>query len=81
MTLPIPLPMAVAVYFTMWWTLLFAVLPFGVRSQREEQDVVPGSEPGAPHKAHMIQKILWTTALTTVVFVVFLALMSYYPDA
>jgi hypothetical protein len=38
----------IALYFVIWWTVLFAVLPFGVRSQAEAGDVVSGSEPGAP---------------------------------
>ena len=38
----------VAVYFIIWWVTLFAVLPWGVRSQAEAADVAPGTEPGAP---------------------------------
>ncbi|WP_409997548.1 DUF1467 family protein, partial [Escherichia coli] len=26
---------AFAIYFVLWWVVLFAVLPFGVRSQME----------------------------------------------
>ncbi len=29
------LPFAIAVYYTIWWVVLFAVLPFGVRSHAE----------------------------------------------
>ena len=32
------LPMGIATFFTMWWIVLFAILPFGVRSQHEEAD-------------------------------------------
>ena len=39
---------ALAIYFITWWIVLFAVLPWGVRSQSEAGDVVPGSDPGAP---------------------------------
>jgi predicted secreted protein len=27
---------AFAIYFVLWWVVLFAVLPFGVRSQAED---------------------------------------------
>ena len=37
--------LGLAFYFIIWWTLLFAILPFGVRSQQEMNNVVPGSEP------------------------------------
>ena len=30
-----PVTTAVAVYFLIWWVVLFAVLPWGVRSQHE----------------------------------------------
>ena len=75
--MPIPVPMAVAVYFTTWWIVLFAVLPFGVRSQHEARDVVPGSDPGAPLLPRLAVKALWTTGLSAVVFVLILALFAY----
>ena len=38
-----------AIYFIMWWIVLFAVLPWGVRSQTEHgEEVPPGTDPGAP---------------------------------
>ena len=39
---------AIAIYFIIWWVVLFAVLPFGVRSQEESGEVAPGTDPGAP---------------------------------
>ncbi len=38
----------IALYFIIWWLTLFAVLPFGVRSQHESGETVAGSDPGAP---------------------------------
>jgi predicted secreted protein len=74
---PIPVPMAVAIYFTTWWIVLFAVLPFGVRSQHEESEIVPGSDPGAPMLPRLAVKALWTTAISAVVFVGILAMFAY----
>jgi len=34
---------AIAIYFIIWWTVLFAVLPIGVRTQAEDGAVVPGT--------------------------------------
>ena len=42
------LPTSIAIYFIIWWVVLFAVLPWGVRSQQEHGAIVPGSDPGAP---------------------------------
>jgi len=59
----------VAIYFLIWWTVLFAVLPWGVRNQEEAGDVVPGSDPGAPAIHRLWGKLGWTTVYATVVFV------------
>jgi len=75
--MPIPVPMAVAVYFTVWWIVLFAVLPWGISSQDEAHDIVPGSDPGAPVLPRLTVKALWTTGISAVVFGVILALFAY----
>jgi predicted secreted protein len=54
---------ALASYFVIWWIVLFAVLPLGVKSQVEEGDVVPGSEPGAPAKPMLLKKAIITSIL------------------
>ncbi len=56
----------IAGYLLLWWVLLFAVLPLGVKSQREMNDVIPGSEPGAP-----VRPQLWRKALTTSIVAAF----------
>lgn len=71
------LPLAFAVFFTMWWTVLFAILPFGVRSLHEEGGGQPGSDPGAPAQPRLVQKALWTTAVTIVLFGAFYAYVEY----
>ncbi len=52
---------ALSLYFIIWWTVLFAVLPFGVRSQHEDGFVVAGSEPGAPSLPRLREKAIWTS--------------------
>ena len=34
---------AIAIYFLIWWLALFAVLPWGVRTQAEEGEGMPGT--------------------------------------
>ena len=61
-------PLAIALYFVIWWTTLFAVLPIGVRTQGEAGEVVPGTPRSAPTKP----RIAWILGVNTVVaFVVF----------
>ena len=44
-----------ALYFIIWWLTLFAVLPFGVRTQGEVGDVVPGTPESAPQRVRMLK--------------------------
>ena len=61
---------AIAIYFVLWWIVLFAVLPFGVRSQAEAGEGVPGSDPGAPVAPLMLRKLVWTTIVSAVIFAI-----------
>ena len=56
-----------AIYFVIWWTMLFAVLPFGVRSQAESGEVSPGTDPGAPVAPRLVSKALWTSIVAAIV--------------
>ena len=56
------------VYLLIWWVTLFAVLPFGVRGQAEEGEVVRGSEPGAPVESQMKRKVKITTIVATLIW-------------
>jgi len=57
-----------AVYFVIWWTVLFAVLPFGVRSQSEAGSVDDGTDPGAPVAPALLKKALITSVVAAIVF-------------
>ena len=59
----------IGLYFVIWWTGLFAVLPFGVRSQAEAGDIAAGSDPGAPALPALNEKAIWTTLLAAAVFI------------
>jgi predicted secreted protein len=59
---------AFAIYFVMWWIVLFVTLPFGVRSQHENGGGAAGTDPGAPVASQMGRKLVWTTALSAVLF-------------
>jgi predicted secreted protein len=78
-------PMAVAVYFTIWWIVLFAVLPFGVQSQHEAheagagQALPKGADPGAPAAPKLIRTALWTTLISAVLFAALYTYMSLNP--
>jgi predicted secreted protein len=53
-----------AVFLTIWFTVLFAVLPFGVRSRHETGDIAAGSDPGAPVAPRLAGKAIWATLIS-----------------
>jgi predicted secreted protein len=59
---------AIAVFFLIWWVVLFAVLPWGVRSQHESGEVAPGTDPGAPAFPNLVRKLAWTTVVSAAIF-------------
>ncbi len=63
-----PVTTAVAIFFLIWWVVLFAVLPWGIRSQHEGGDMVIGTDPGAPTMPRLARKLLWTTIVSLVIF-------------
>ena len=61
----------VMVYIVLWWTVLFAVLPLGVR--RVEKPGT-GEEHGAQERPELLRKAIITSAVAAVFWVVFFAL-------
>jgi predicted secreted protein len=59
-----------AIYFVMWWIVLFLTLPFGIRSQHEDGVGEPGTDPGAPILTRMGPKLIWTTIISAVIFAI-----------
>jgi len=80
-----------AVYFIFWWITLFAVLPFGLKTQSEENDIVPGSVESAPAKFSGVRLVLVTSVVAAIVYAVwylitvklglnFDSIPKFYPD-
>lgn len=67
---------AFAIYFVLWWLVLFLTLPFGVRSQHEDGEGAPGTDPGAPVLTRMGPKLIWTTIISAAIYAI--AMWAYY---
>ena len=68
-----------AIYFVIWWTVLFAVLPFGVRNAHEAGEKVEfGNDRGAPVALHWGKKILITSGVALVLFGVVYAQLVHH---
>lgn len=65
---------SIAIYFVIWWTVLFVILPIGARSQVEDGEVVLGTAHSAPTRFSLARVVRRTTLLATFVFVAFYVL-------
>lgn len=68
---------AMAIYFIIWWTTLFAMLPFGLRTQAEENNIVPGTVASAPAQARIWLAFFRTTIVSCIVFGLFWFVTQY----
>lgn len=53
-----------AVYAVIWAIVLQAVLPFGVKTQAEADDIAEGTVPSAPVRPHWKAKLLAATLIS-----------------
>jgi predicted secreted protein len=69
---------SIAVFLTIWWTVLFAVLPLGNRTHHEEGIPVPGGgDPGSPVNPNLKRKFITTTWVSAVMFVALMATIHF----
>lgn len=68
---------AIAIYLIIWWMVLFAILPIGVRTQLEDGEVVPGSAESAPIAPQIWKKAGWTTLVSGVIFAMVYVVIVY----
>ena len=62
----------VAIYLTIWWTALFAILPLGVTTHAEAGiDKGDGGDPGAPVDPKLRRKFITTTWVSAIILAVF----------
>jgi len=56
-----------AIFFIVWWIVLFAVLPWGIRTQQENDDVILGTAHSAPVQPMLVRKAMATTGIAAVI--------------
>ncbi len=55
------------IFALVWWTVLFCVLPVGVKPD-VQGDIEAGGWRGAPTQPMIWRKLLWTTAISVVLW-------------
>ena len=71
---------AIAIYFVVWWTVLFAVLPLGMNQGPRERQT-DGGDWGAPANPNLKKKFITTTWVSAIVwaFVMLLVFTGWLP--
>jgi predicted secreted protein len=73
------LPFALAIYFVIWWIVLFAMLPFGVRTSEEAgEERGEGFAESAPVRPRLLPKMLATTVVSAIIFAGVYAIMVHH---
>ncbi len=62
------IPLGIALFFVIWWIVLFAVLPFFIRPQSETGEVVPGTPASAPARFSFMRAAQVNTVVAVAVF-------------
>jgi predicted secreted protein len=68
----------IAIYLTVWWTVLFAILPLGVKSYAESGIDPEGGDPGAPVNPNLKRKFITTTWVSALVQIVIVAVVHFH---
>jgi predicted secreted protein len=65
------------IYVILWWMVLFTVLPFGVRTVREEGgEMIEGQAASAPARPRILTKMVVTTLISAVIMAVVVAVVE-----
>ena len=64
---------SVVLYVLIWWTVLFAVLPFGSRPVADPDEATGWR--GAPERPMMGRKLIATTLISTVLWAIGMAII------
>lgn len=68
----------VSCYLVVWWTVLFTILPLGIRSHEEEgSDRHPGADWGAPANPNIKKKFITTTWISAIVLAVLFVIVEF----
>ena len=58
------------IYIIIWWIIFFSALPIGIKhDDKRFNDNLEGVDPGAPKNPNILKKFLYTTLITTLIFI------------
>ena len=66
---------SIVIYVIIWWIVFFSLLPIDVN--RNKIIKIEGEDPGSPENPKIIKKFIYTTVLSTVIFLILYYLVQY----
>ncbi len=63
------------IYVLIWWIIFFSLLPIDV--DRNHKRIVEGIDKGSPENPRIIKKLIYTTTITTIIFIGIFMLVKY----
>ena len=63
------------IYVLIWWIIFFSLLPIDV--DRKHKEMVEGVDKGSPENPKIIKKIIYTTIITSIIFIGIFMLVKY----
>ena len=63
------------IYVIIWWIVFFALLPIDVN--REKKGNIRGIDAGAPENPKIIKKFVYSTLITSIIFIIIFLLVKY----
>ena len=65
------------IFVVIWMITLFTILPIKISSQSENNNIAPGTDPGAPSNPQIIRKFLITSVVSVIIFAIII-LLTYF---
>ena len=63
------------IFVLIWWIIFFSLLPIDV--DRKHKEMVEGADKGSPENPKIIKKIIYTTLITSIIFIGIFMLVKY----
>ncbi len=63
------------IFVLIWWIIFFSLLPIDV--DRKHKEMVEGVDKGSPENPKIIKKIIYTTLITSIIFIGIFMLVKY----
>tara|TARA_B100001564_G_scaffold29794_1_gene21917 strand:- start:938 stop:1183 length:246 start_codon:yes stop_codon:yes gene_type:complete len=63
------------IFVLIWWIIFFSLLPIDV--DRRHKEIVEGVDKGSPENPRIIKKLIYTTILSSIIFIGILMLVKY----